>query len=177
MLLNVVIASILAIIEWVILVKWFKRKIPFLDKVINDMPIIPMIAPMTNNSIITSIAPTKNSNTEIILTCIIFLGFLYQLYSKRINFAGIIAMLALLILFPNIMMLSIINDMPIIPMIAPMTNNSIITSIAPTKWVILVKWFKRKIPFLDKVVLKDSTNSEAGYRSHDDRYLKMEFSF
>lgn len=34
MLLNVVIASILAIIEWVILVKWFKRKIPFLDKVV-----------------------------------------------------------------------------------------------------------------------------------------------
>ena len=29
--------------------------------------------------------------------------------------------------YPNIMMLSIINDMPIIPMIAPMTNNSIIT--------------------------------------------------
>ena len=36
--------------------------------IINDMPIIPMIAPMTNNSIITSIAPTKNSNTEIRLT-------------------------------------------------------------------------------------------------------------
>ena len=34
MLLNVVIASILAIIEWVILLKWFKRKIPFLDKVV-----------------------------------------------------------------------------------------------------------------------------------------------
>ena len=29
--------------------------------------------------------------------------------------------------------------------------------------------FNKKIPFLDKVILKDSTNSEAGYRSHDDR--------
>jgi hypothetical protein len=32
--------------------------------------------------------------------------------------------------------------------------------LAIIEWVILVKWFKRKIPFLDKVVLKDSTNSE-----------------
>ena len=36
--------------------------------IISDIPIIPMTAPMTNNSIITSIAPTKNSNTEIRLT-------------------------------------------------------------------------------------------------------------
>ncbi|RZH99360.1 serine protease, partial [Staphylococcus condimenti] len=36
---------------------------------------------------------------SLILTCIIFLGFLYQLYSKRTNFAGIIAALSLLILF------------------------------------------------------------------------------
>ena len=51
-----------------------------------------------------------------------------------------------------------------------MLLNVVIASIlAIIEWVILVKWFKRKIPFLDKVVLKDSTNSEAGYRSHDDR--------
>jgi len=37
------------------------------------------------------------------------------------------------------------------------------------EWVILVKIFNKKIPFLDKVILKDSTNSDAGYRSHDDR--------
>ncbi|RIM75079.1 NfeD family protein, partial [Staphylococcus arlettae] len=37
------------------------------------------------------------------------------------------------------------------------------------EWVILVKIFKRNIPFLDKVVLKDSTNTESGYTSHDDR--------
>ena len=35
---------------------------------------------------------------SLILTCIIFLGFLYQLYSKRINLIGIIASLALLLL-------------------------------------------------------------------------------
>lgn len=51
-----------------------------------------------------------------------------------------------------------------------MLLNVVIASIlAIIEWVILLKWFKRKIPFLDKVVLKDSTNSEAGYRSHDDR--------
>ena len=50
-----------------------------------------------------------------------------------------------------------------------MLLNVVIASILAIEWVILVKWFKRKIPFLDKVVLKDSTNSEAGYRSHDDR--------
>ena len=37
------------------------------------------------------------------------------------------------------------------------------------EWVILVKLLNRKIPFFEKVVLKDSTNAEAGYRSHDDR--------
>ncbi|MEJ7162708.1 serine protease, partial [Staphylococcus epidermidis] len=37
------------------------------------------------------------------------------------------------------------------------------------EWVILVKLFKRKIPFLEKVILKDSTNTESGYTSHDDR--------
>ena len=37
------------------------------------------------------------------------------------------------------------------------------------EWVILVKIFNRKIPFLDKVILKDSTNSESGYNSHDNR--------
>ena len=36
------------------------------------------------------------------------------------------------------------------------------------EWVILVKIFKKN-SILDKVILKDSTNSEAGYRSHDDR--------
>ena len=37
------------------------------------------------------------------------------------------------------------------------------------EWVVLVKIFKRNIPFLEKVVLKDSTNAEAGYTSHEDR--------
>ena len=36
---------------------------------------------------------------SLIFTCIIFIGFLYQLYSKRINLMGIIALLALLLLF------------------------------------------------------------------------------
>lgn len=35
----------------------------------------------------------------LILTCLTFLGFVYQLYSKKINAAGIIATLSLLILF------------------------------------------------------------------------------
>ena len=32
---------------------------------------------------------------SLILTCVIFLGFLYQLYSKRINTVGIIALLVI----------------------------------------------------------------------------------
>ena len=37
------------------------------------------------------------------------------------------------------------------------------------EWVVLVKIFKKNIPFLDKVILKDSTNAESGFTSHDDR--------
>lgn len=33
----------------------------------------------------------------------------------------------------------------------------------------IVKIFKKKIPFLSEVVLRDSTNKESGYTSHDDR--------
>ncbi|ELK4506303.1 TPA: serine protease [Staphylococcus pseudintermedius] len=36
---------------------------------------------------------------SLILICIVFLGCLYQLYSRRINFSGIIALFALLFLF------------------------------------------------------------------------------
>lgn len=143
---------------------------------------------------------------SLILTCIIFLGFLYQLYSKRINLIGIIASLALLLLFLGFLVNGDVNvlsvllftigvilviielfiigavigiiGMLLITLSIIMLGNNIILMLGNVivalilsiiEWVILVKIFNKKIPFLDKVILKDSTNSEAGYRSHDDR--------
>lgn len=143
---------------------------------------------------------------SLILTCIIFLGFLYQLYSKRINLIGIIASLALLLLFLGFLINGDVNvlsvllftigvilviielfiigavigiiGMLLITLSIIMLGNNIILMLGNVivalilsiiEWVILVKIFNKKIPFLDKVILKDSTNSEAGYRSHDDR--------
>ncbi|WP_376785893.1 NfeD family protein [Staphylococcus haemolyticus] len=162
---------------------------------------------LTTNNLFNNLSQIVTSPLiSLILTCIIFLGFLYQLYSKRINFAGIIAMLALLILFLGFLINGDVNLISVLLFfvgailviiklfvigaiigiigisliilsiimlgdnILLMLLNVVIASIlAIIEWVILLKWFKRKIPFLDKVVLKDSTNSEAGYRSHDDR--------
>ncbi|WP_371106730.1 NfeD family protein [Staphylococcus sp. HMSC036D05] len=143
---------------------------------------------------------------SLILTCIIFLGFLYQLYSKRINIIGIIASLALLLLFLGFLINGDVNvlsvllftvgvilviielfiigavigiiGMTLITLSIIMLGDNIILMLGNVvialilsiiEWVLLVKIFKRKIPFLDKVILKDSTNSEAGYRSHEDR--------
>ena len=161
---------------------------------------------LTTNNLFNNLSQIVTSPLiSLILTCIIF-RLLYQLYSKRINFAGIIAMLALLILFLGFLINGDVNLISVLLFfvgailviielfvigaiigiigisliilsiimlgdnILLMLLNVVIASIlAIIEWVILVKWFKRKIPFLDKVVLKDSTNSEAGYRSHDDR--------
>ena len=109
---------------------------------------------------------------------------LYQLYSKRINFAGIIAMLALLILFLGFLINGDVNLISVLLFfvgailviielfvigaiigiigisliilsiimlgdnILLMLLNVVIASIlAIIEWVILLKWFKRKIPF------------------------------
>ncbi|PTK36810.1 serine protease [Staphylococcus hominis] len=142
----------------------------------------------------------------LILTCIIFLGFLYQLYSKKINILGILASLALLILFLGFLISGEVNLISILLFfigiilltielfivgavigiigivliivsmimlgdnILVMLFNVIVALILSIiEWVILVRVFNRKIPFFDKVVLNDSTSTEAGYRSHDDR--------
>ncbi|HLR19738.1 MAG TPA: NfeD family protein [Staphylococcus sp.] len=142
----------------------------------------------------------------LVLTCIIFLGFLYQLYSNKINVVGITATLALLIFFLGFFVkgdvnfysvvlfgvgvilviielfvvgaiIGIIGMGLIIFSIITLGDNlvymiaSVVVALILSiiEWVILVKFFKRKIPFLDKVVLKDSTNAEAGYTSHEDR--------
>ena len=130
----------------------------------------------------------------LILTCIIFLGFLYQLYSKRINILGILASLALLILFLGFLIngdvnlisillffigiiLGIIGIVLIIVSMIMLGDNILVMLfnvivaliLSIIEWVILVKVFNRKIPFFDKVILNDSTSTEAGYRSHDDR--------
>lgn len=140
----------------------------------------------------------------LILTCLTFLGFVYQLYSKKINAAGIIATLSLLILFLGFLIqgnvnmhsilifsigvilvvielfvvgavIGIIGMILITISITTLGDNllfmlaNVIVALILTivEWVILVKIFNRKIPFLDKVILKDSTNSESGYNSHD----------
>lgn len=142
----------------------------------------------------------------LILTSIIFLGFLYQLYSKKVNIIGIISTLALLIFFLGFLVKGDVNVVSIIlfsigvifviielfvvgavigligmgliifsiitlgdNLIFMIGNVVIALILSIIEWVILVKIFKRNIPFLDKVVLKDSTNTESGYTSHDDR--------
>lgn len=143
---------------------------------------------------------------SLVLTCIIFLGFLYQLYSKKINMIGILASLSLLILFLDFLIKGDVNILSVILFaigvlfviielfivgavigiigiilisisIVMLGNNlllmlgnvivALILSII--EWVVLVKIFKKNIPFLDKVILKDSTNAESGFTSHDDR--------
>ena len=142
----------------------------------------------------------------LILTCIIFLGFTYQLYSKKINIVGIISAFTLLVFFLGFLVrgevslttmlvfavgvilvivemfvvgavLGIIG-MVLITMSIVSLGDSILVMVVNVvialiltlvEWFILVKVLKRKIPFLEKVVLRDSTSTESGYTSHDDR--------
>ncbi|MEB7831713.1 NfeD family protein [Staphylococcus xylosus] len=147
-----------------------------------------------------------NPVVALILTCIIFLGFLYQLYSNKINIIGIVATLTLLIFFLGFYLKGDVNLYSLIlfgigvifviielfvvgavigiigmalivfsiitlgdNLVYMIANVVVALILSIIEWVILVKIFKRKIPFLDKVVLKDSTNAEAGYTSHEDR--------
>ncbi|UTI87121.1 serine protease [Mammaliicoccus sciuri] len=147
----------------------------------------------------------------LILTCIIFLGALYQLYSERINFAGILSFICTLIFFIGYVLideislisvllfgigallviielfvigavLGILGFIAIIGSFVLVGENkkkkkiltmgmiiAVALILATIEWVILVKGFNRKIPFFDKVILRDSTNKESGYTSHDDR--------
>lgn len=143
---------------------------------------------------------------SLILTIIIFLGFLYQVYSSKINLFGILATICLLILFLGFLIKGDVNLVSVMlffiggilviielfvigavigiigiglitlslvmlgdDLLQMLFNVVIALILSIIEWVILVKIFKRNIPFFDKVVLKDSTNTEAGYRSHDDR--------
>ena len=147
-----------------------------------------------------------NPVISLVLTCIVFVGFVYQLYSKHINVAGILSSIALLLLFFGFLVQGDVNlhsvllfsvgvilvvielfvvgavigliGMTLITIsiitlgdnLLLMLGNVIVAMILTIiEWVILVKIFNRKIPFLDKVVLKDSTSSEAGYISQDNR--------
>ena len=142
----------------------------------------------------------------LILTCIIFLGALYQLYSERINFAGIASFICTLIFFIGFVIvdeislmsvllfsigvilviielfvvgavLGILGFIAIIGSFILVGDNLLIMGaiiavaliLTTIEWVILVKCFNRKIPFFEKVILRDSTNKESGYTSHDDR--------
>ena len=142
----------------------------------------------------------------LILTVAIFLGFLYQLYSPKINLIGVVAALCLLLLFLGFLINGDVNLISVIlfgigviffiielfivgavigffgivlislslimlgdNLFIMLFNVIIAVILSIVEWVILVKLLNRKISFFEKVVLKDSTNAEAGYRSHDDR--------
>ncbi|QLK86964.1 serine protease [Staphylococcus sp. 17KM0847] len=144
--------------------------------------------------------------STLILTCIVFLGFVYQLYSKRLNFSGILSLLALLLIFLGFVIQGSLSTMTfIIFMIGVilviielfivgavlgligmgliifslvtmgdnlsmmLLNVCIALILTIIEWVILVKIFKKTISLFDNVVLKDSTNKESGYTSHNDR--------
>ncbi|ARJ49886.1 NfeD family protein [Staphylococcus lutrae] len=142
----------------------------------------------------------------LILTCAVFLGFIYQLYSRKFNFSGIIALFALLLIFLGFIIqgslstitillfvigailivielfvfgavLGIIGMVFIVWSFITMGNHlptmlfNVICALILTliEWVILVKFFKKGIALFDKVVLRDSTNKESGYTSHNDQ--------
>src|SRR5699024_10843831 len=121
----------------------------------------------------------------LILTCIILLGFLYQLYSNRINIIGIISTLALFIFFLGFFIKGDVNfysvvlfaigvifviielfvvgaiigiiGMALIVFSTVTLGDNFVHMIANVvvalilsiiEWVILVKFFKRIIPFL-----------------------------
>nr|WP_263315113.1 NfeD family protein [Mammaliicoccus sp. Marseille-Q6498] len=142
----------------------------------------------------------------LILTCIIFLGALYQLYSNHINIAGILSVISTLIFFIGFVIVdeislisvllfaigvllviielfvigAILGILGFIAIISSfiLVGENVLTMgmiiavaliLTTIEWVILVKGFNRKIPFFDKVILKDSTSKESGYTSHDDR--------
>lgn len=147
-----------------------------------------------------------NPVISLLLTCLVFLGFVYQLYSKHINAAGILSSIALLLLFFGFLVQGDVNlhsvllfsigvilvviELFVVGAVIGLIGMTLITISIITlgdnlllmlgnvivaliftiiEWVILVKIFNRKIPFLDKVILKDSTSSEAGYISQDNR--------
>ncbi|PCF39296.1 serine protease [Staphylococcus delphini] len=60
----------------------------------------PIIGKIIGSNVFSQLGEWLTSQTiSLILTCIVFLGFLYQLYSRKINFGGIIALFALLTVF------------------------------------------------------------------------------
>ncbi|OSP19711.1 NfeD family protein [Staphylococcus agnetis] len=166
-----------------------------------------LLGTIQNESIFTQLSQWITSPwVSLALVCILFVGFVYQLYSKSFNWAGILAILALLFIFLGYLaegtisfitimifsigvilviielfvvgaVLGIIGMVLIVFSLITMGDNlplmllsvcvALILSII--EWVILVKFFKKKISLFENVVLKDSTNTESGYTSHNDR--------
>ncbi|UXR70601.1 MULTISPECIES: NfeD family protein [unclassified Staphylococcus] len=143
---------------------------------------------------------------SLILTCLIFLGFVYQLYSKRINFAGIISIISFLLLLLGFIVLGDVSAITLLMIIVGvilviielfvvgavlgiigmgliifslitigdnlsmmLLNVFVALILSIIEWVILVNIFKKTISLFENVVLKDSTNKESGYTSHNDR--------
>lgn len=166
-----------------------------------------LLGALGNHNILTQIAGWITSSwIALVLMCVLFLGFVYQLYSKSFNWSGILAILALLLIFLGFLVEGTISSMTILifsigvilviielfvvgavlgivgmaliifslimmgdnlPFM--LLNVCIALILSIIEWVILVKFFKKKMSLFENVVLTDSTNKESGYSSHNDR--------
>ena len=161
---------------------------------------------MISNSIQFYIDIVTSPVVAFLLLSIFFLGVVYQLFSERINIAGILAVLSIFIFFSghlltgdgNIlalilvlisgslmlieffvigMILGAIGVMLFGASILVVSGNAFLYSVflavilvmVIIEWVIFVKYKKRKIPFLNRLILNDATDKESGYTSFDDR--------
>lgn len=161
---------------------------------------------MISNSIQFYIDIVTSPVVAFLLLSIFFLGVVYQLFSERVNIAGILAVLSIFIFFSghlltgdgNIlalililisgslmlieffvigMILGAIGVMLFCASILVVSGNAFLYSVflavilvmVIIEWVIFVKYKKRKIPFLNRLILNDATDKESGYTSFDDR--------
>lgn len=161
---------------------------------------------MISNSIQFYIDIVTSPVVAFLLLSIFFLGVVYQLFSERVNIAGILAVLSIFIFFSghlltgdgNIlalilvlisgslmlieffvigMILGAIGVMLFGASILVVSGNAFLYSVflavilvmVIIEWVIFVKYKKRKIPFLNRLILSDATDKESGYTSFDDR--------
>lgn len=161
---------------------------------------------MISNSIQFYIDIVTSPVVAFLLLSIFFLGVVYQLFSERVNIAGILAVLSIFIFFSghlltgdgNIlalililisgslmlieffvigMILGAIGVMLFGASILVVSGNAFLYSVflavilvmVIIEWVIFVKYKKRKIPFLNRLILNDATDKESGYTSFDDR--------
>ena len=119
-----------------------------------------------------------------LLLSIFFLGIVYQLFSEKINIIGVLSILSIFIFFSGHLFTSsgvLLFGASILTVSGNVFLYSIFLAVifimVIIEWVIFVKHKKRKIPFLNRLILNDATDKESGYTSFDDRsYLVGEIA-